>query len=176
MLVADDMPIDQHYVFNPNELFDRPMDDLVVDLESKVILEAHLQCAGQEMPLSAGDAEYFGPLTKELCETRLSKDKDGWYGFTIYFWARMPDPLSTRYHTNPKFLPFPARHIALRGAQEEKYIVVDVTKQSGGSANVIEEVEISRALFELYEGGVVRCFNCLPVTHLGSLISLPSHL
>ena len=66
----------------------------------------------------------------------------------------------TRYHTNPKFLPYPAKHIALRGAQEEKYTVVDVTKQSGGSANIIEEVEISRALFELYEGGVVRVFNC----------------
>jgi ATP-dependent helicase YprA (DUF1998 family) len=97
-------------------------------------------------------------------------------GSRLIFVARVPDPLSTRYHTNPKFLPFPARHIALRGAQEEKYIVVDVTKQLGGSANIIEEVEISRALFELYEGGVVRRFNYLPVTHLGSLISLPSHL
>jgi DEAD/DEAH box helicase domain-containing protein len=71
----------------------------------------------------------------------------------------------TRYHTNPKFLPYPAKHIALRGAQEEKYTVVDVTKQSGGSANIIEEVEISRALFELYEGGVVRVFNCRPVMY-----------
>jgi DEAD/DEAH box helicase domain-containing protein len=49
-----------------------------VDLESKVILEAHLQCAGQEMPLSLADEVYFGPLTKELCETKLKMDKDGW--------------------------------------------------------------------------------------------------
>lgn len=85
MLVADDLPIDEHYVQNPDDLFDKPMDDLVVDLGSKVILEAHLQCAGQEMPLSAEDADYFGPLTKELCETRLSKDKDGWYESSILF-------------------------------------------------------------------------------------------
>lgn len=51
--------------------------------------------------------------------------------------------------------------MALRGAQEEKYTVIDVTKQSGGNASIIEEVEISRALFELYEGGVVCHFNCL---------------
>jgi DEAD/DEAH box helicase domain-containing protein len=78
VFVADNLPIDQHYVQNSNELFNKPMDDLVVDLESKVILEAHLQCAGQEMPLSVEDSAYFGPLMKELCETKLSKDKDGW--------------------------------------------------------------------------------------------------
>ena len=83
MFVADDLPIDQHYVHNPDELFNKPMDDLIVDLESKVILEAHLQCAGQEMPLSADDAVYFGPLMEELCKTRLSKDKEGWYESTI---------------------------------------------------------------------------------------------
>ena len=59
-----------------------------------------------------------------------------------------------RYHTNPKFLPYPARHIALRGAQEEKYTVIDVTR-SGARLKIVEEVEVSRALFEIYEGGVV---------------------
>lgn len=51
-----------------------------MDLESKIVLEAHLQCAGEEMPLSLADEEYFGPLTRELCETKLTKDKDGWWG------------------------------------------------------------------------------------------------
>lgn len=74
----------------PEDLFDRDTEDLIIDLDSKVILEAHLQCAGHEMPLTGEDEEYFGPLTKEICETRLRKDKDGWY------------------HTHPKFLPFPA--------------------------------------------------------------------
>jgi DEAD/DEAH box helicase domain-containing protein len=78
VLVADALPVDQHYVQAPDDLFDRPIEDLIVDLESKVILEAHLQCAGQEMPLSLEDDIYFGPLTKEICETRLTKDKDGW--------------------------------------------------------------------------------------------------
>ena len=65
-------------VTNPDELFDKPTDDLVVDLESKVVVEAHLQCAGHEMPVSLEDEVYFGPLMRELCETRLVKDSDGW--------------------------------------------------------------------------------------------------
>ena len=78
VLVADTLPIDQYYLNNPDELFDKPTEELIIDLESKVILESHLQCAGQEMPLSPDDELYFGPLTRELCETRLVKDKDGW--------------------------------------------------------------------------------------------------
>ncbi|KAH9951273.1 DEAD/H helicase [Amylocystis lapponica] len=138
VFVAEAWPVDQHFVKYPNELFDKPTEDLIIDLDNKVILEAHLQCAGQEMPLTLEDETYFGPLMKELCETRLAKDKDGWY------------------HTHPKFLPFPAKHVTLRGAEEEKYSVVDVSNlgKPGGTARIIEEVEVSRALFEIYEGGI----------------------
>lgn len=145
MFVADSLPVDQHFVNSPEELFDRDTEDLIVDLDSKVILEAHLQCAGHEMPLTLDDEEYFGPLTREICETRLRKDDDGWY------------------HTHPKFLPFPAKHVSLRGAEEEKYSVIDISKvgKPGGTARIIEEVEVSRALFELYEGAVVCQLNTL---------------
>lgn len=63
---------------HPEDLFDKPIEDLVFDLESKVILEAHLQCAAHEMPLCKDDHVYFGPSLGELCDTKLSKDKDGW--------------------------------------------------------------------------------------------------
>ena len=128
------------------------MDDLIVDLQSKVILEAHLQCASHEMPLSIEDEVYFGPLMKDLCEAKLLKDADGWWVSILQLISRLTK--LNRYHTNPKFLPSPAKHIALRGAQEEKYTLVDVTK-SGTQLKIVEEVEVSRALFEIYEGGVV---------------------
>ncbi|KAI0080595.1 DEAD/H helicase [Panus rudis PR-1116 ss-1] len=136
--VADGFPVDKHYAAHPDELFDKPMSDLLVDTESKVIIEAHLQCAAHEMPIvTPDDDQYFGPATKELCETALLKDKDGWY------------------HTHPKFLPYPAKHISLRGVEEEKYMVVDVTRvDKGGQPRILEEVELSRALFEIYEGAV----------------------
>jgi hypothetical protein len=67
------------------------------------------------------------------------------------------DLQTIRYHTHPKYLPSPAKNVHLRGAAEEKYTVVDIPKQ-GEPARIIEEVEISRALFELYEGAVVSPF------------------
>lgn len=78
VLVPDGLPVDNHHMEHADDLFDKPVDDLVVDLDSKVILEAHLQCAGFEMPLCGDDEFYFGPHTLELCETRLRKDKEGW--------------------------------------------------------------------------------------------------
>jgi hypothetical protein len=46
--------------------------------------------------------------------------------------------------------------ILLGGAQEEKYMVVEVRDDAvQQSTRVLEDIEFSRALFELYEGGVV---------------------
>ena len=95
LLVAGSEPMDQHYAINPDELFDKSMDNLVVDLESPVILEgqlqpeksvsyanvfqAHLQCAANEMPISVKqDEKYFGVAMGKICQERLVRDKDGW--------------------------------------------------------------------------------------------------
>ncbi|RPD79912.1 P-loop containing nucleoside triphosphate hydrolase protein [Lentinus tigrinus ALCF2SS1-7] len=138
VFVADALPVDQHYINNPEELFDRSTNDLMVDLDSKVILEAHLQCAAHEIPLTGEDEKYFGPNMKDICETKLEKDREGWY------------------HTHPRYLPYPAKHVSIRGIEEEKYSVVDVTRvgRPGGTAQILEEIELSRALFEIYEGAV----------------------
>ncbi|KAH9946253.1 P-loop containing nucleoside triphosphate hydrolase protein [Epithele typhae] len=136
--IADTLPIDQHYINNPEQLFDRGTDDLVVDLDSKIVIEAHLQCAAHEMPLTDEDEQYFGPNMKEICEAKLHKDREGWY------------------HTHHRYLPYPSKHVSLRGIEDEKYSVVDVTRvgRPGGNAVMLEEVELSRALFEIYEGAV----------------------
>ncbi|KAG1730617.1 DEAD H helicase [Suillus lakei] len=138
VLVAENLPIDQNYVESPDKLYNQPMDDLTVDIESKVIIEAHLQCAAHEMPLSKDDVVYFGASLGELCDSKLRKDKDGWY------------------HPHPKFLPYPAKHISIRGADDDKYTVIDVTKVGlpNGVPRIMEEIELSRAIFELYEGGM----------------------
>ncbi|KXN90485.1 Putative ATP-dependent helicase HRQ1 [Leucoagaricus sp. SymC.cos] len=134
VLVADPFPIDQYYVNHPEELFEQAMEDLVLDLDSPVILEAHLQCAGHEMPICREDEKYFGPLMHGICERKLLRDKDDWY------------------HAHPNFLPYPSRFISIRGVQEEKYMVVAMKNDAADT--VLEEVEVSRAMFEIYEGGV----------------------
>ncbi|KAJ7771770.1 hypothetical protein B0H16DRAFT_1660723 [Mycena metata] len=137
LYVAEHLPIDQYYVNNPTKLFEGRVEDLVVDLDNEILLEAHLQCAAEEMPICQADSSFFGPLMQKLCDTRLRVDKDGWY------------------HTHPKFLPFPSKHISIRGVQEDVYTVVDVTRFiQSGTMHQLEELEISRAIFEIYEGGV----------------------
>ena len=78
MLITDQNAIDQHYLLNPEELFSSPTESLAVELNSSVILEAHLQCASHEMPLCLDDESYFGPLFRDICEAKLVKDKQGW--------------------------------------------------------------------------------------------------
>ena len=78
VLVADSLPLDQYYVQYPDELHNKRGDDLLVDLDSRVILEAHLQCAAFEMPLTEEDSTYFGSRLQQICDACLSKDKDGW--------------------------------------------------------------------------------------------------
>ncbi|KAJ4488352.1 DEAD/H helicase [Lentinula aciculospora] len=135
IFIAEGLPIDQYYLNNPSELFDKITDNLIVDLDNEIILEAHLQCAAYEMPVCFEDEIYFGPLLKKICRLKLHQDADGWY------------------HTHNKYLPSPSKHVSIRGIQEDKYVLVDVTK-SVVSAKILEEIEISRAIFEVYEGGV----------------------
>lgn len=110
------------------------MADLVIDLTNPVILEGHLQCAANEMPLSLdADSQYFGPLFHDVCKLRLTKDQDGWY------------------HTHASCRPRPSSLVSIRGSDEVKYTVVDVTHQAerNGRTSILEEVEISRAIFEV---------------------------
>ena len=76
----------------------------------------------------------------------------------VYVYAH---DLLNRYHTHPRYLPYPSKHVSIRGIEEEKYSVVDVTRvgKPNGVAYILEEIELSRALFEIYEGAVVRVLN-----------------
>lgn len=138
VLVVDTYGIDQHYAKNPNELFEKTTDNLFVDLENRIILEAHLQCAAEEMPINViEDVQYFGSQLGEICETRLKADSDGWY------------------HPHPQYLPYPSKHVSIRGAKEGTYTIIDITRIArGGEARILEEIEDSRVLFEAYEGAI----------------------
>ena len=105
--------------------------------------------------------------------------REGWKrtataGEVVYFLSFELVDKEHRYHTHPKFLPSPSKHVSIRvyylmnlirncpyiillgGALEEKYLVVEVRDSTvRQSTHVLEDIEFSRALFELYEGGVV---------------------
>ncbi|KAK9457334.1 hypothetical protein V1511DRAFT_476202 [Dipodascopsis uninucleata] len=136
VVVGDSYPVDQHYMKNPGELFESPLTDVVVDLDNILVLEAHVQCAAFESPINIDeDKTFFGPKLKDIAENRLV----------------CVDHENMLYESHPRFMPWPSSHVSLREGDEEMYAVVDVT---GGRNIVIEEIEVSRITFTLYEGAV----------------------
>jgi len=100
VLIAENLPIDRHYVNNPANLFNNPTSDLPVDLDNKVILEAHLQCAGQEMPLSLEDEKILWPLFKEILRDEAGQ-KTQKAGKDVFYGTAFVLHTITRYLTHP---------------------------------------------------------------------------
>ncbi|KAK4989381.1 ATP-dependent 3'-5' DNA helicase [Elasticomyces elasticus] len=134
VLIGDCFPTDQYYMQNPDEIFTKPNCELQVDLTNMLVLEGHVQCAANEMPVrSDEDAAYFGKLLPEVCRDRMRKDDLGFY------------------HTDERFLPHPSRYVAIRDTEDSHFAIIDTTN---GRNVVLEELEASRAFYTIYEGGI----------------------
>ncbi|EGC48587.1 conserved hypothetical protein [Histoplasma capsulatum var. duboisii H88] len=134
ILVGDSYATDQYYMRNPDELFTKPNCELQVDLRNELVLEGHVQCAAFEMPIKPDeDTEYFGPQLHEFAYTRLTKDSLGFY------------------HCHERFRPHPSKCVAIRDTENNHYAIIDTTNNRNA---VIEEIEESRVIFSIYEGGI----------------------
>ena len=134
ILLGDPLPVDQHYMQNPDDLFSMPNAEPQIDLANVITFEAHLQCAALELPINPSeDAVYFGNDLARLCEDHLVKDDLG------------------LYHTHPRFQPQPHAHVAIRDAEDEQFAIIDV---SFNRNVVLEELEASRATFTIYDGAI----------------------
>jgi DEAD/DEAH box helicase domain-containing protein len=130
--VGDAHPLDQHYMRNPDELFTKPNASLNIDVENNLILTSHLQCAAYEMPVHPiTDCKYFGNEVRRLCQECLVEDEEGFY------------------HCHPKYRPYPSLSVNIRGIEEEVYAVIDITNNKN---ILMEEIDVSRAIFSIYEG------------------------
>jgi DEAD/DEAH box helicase domain-containing protein len=56
VLIGLDDPLDQYYMRHPRDLFGRPHEHALIDPSNPYVLEQHLPCAAQELPLSRGSA------------------------------------------------------------------------------------------------------------------------
>lgn len=134
VLVGDCFPTDQFYMDNPDEIFSKPNCELQVDLQNMLVLEGHIQCAAYEMPIRADeDQVYFSSSLPEVARERLIKDSMGFY------------------HCHDRYRPQPSKYVAIRDTEDGHFAVVDITNDRN---TVLEEVEPSRALFTIYEGGI----------------------
>ena len=61
ILVAFENQLDQYFMNNPDFFFDKPHENVIIDLSNHILQEAHLLCAAKELTLKKDEAmDYFG--------------------------------------------------------------------------------------------------------------------
>ena len=89
VLLARENPLDAYLLQHPELILDAPVEAAVCHPENPHILGPHLAAAAQELPLTADDARWFGPvmptLAVHLAKGRVLRDRGG-----RWFWTR-PD-------------------------------------------------------------------------------------
>lgn len=142
--VAFDGALDQFFMRNPEKLFEAPIEHASVDYQNPMLLEQHLVCACNEFPLmlegDPNDVEYFGSTA---AVSILDAQKRCLLG-------RNPECAGDkRWFYIGKSDYGPAALVNLRAIDEKVWTVFDEVTQK-----VVEEIEESKAFFQVYEGAV----------------------
>ncbi|XP_024970556.1 uncharacterized protein LOC112509694 isoform X2 [Cynara cardunculus var. scolymus] len=139
--VAFEGPLDQYFMKYPQKLFRGPIECCHVDAKNPQVLEQHLICASLEHPLSVlHDEKYFGPGLKTSI---LSLKRKGYVSTDP---SRGPSAEIWNYIGHEKM---PSHAVSLRAIEAERYKVIDIK-----SDQVLEEIEESKAFFQVYDGAV----------------------
>ena len=137
-----------------------------MDANNPQLLEQHVCCACAELPVTEEeDGCYFGPglsaaMDSLVAQSKLSDElsKQGDY-HSVYMSielmcvtglvSRHPHTTNTRALYYSGVLDTPAAAISLRAIDPERYAIVN--EEDG---DVIEEIEESKAFYEVYDGAV----------------------
>ncbi|XP_059640822.1 uncharacterized protein LOC132282982 isoform X2 [Cornus florida] len=141
IFVAFEGPLDQYFMKFPQKLFKSPIECCHIDAQNYQVLEQHLVCAALEHPLSlVHDENYFGPgLKNAVMELKIKG-------------ALSVDPSrdsSARIWSYIGHEKMPSHGVNIRAIETERYKVIDKQKNE-----VLEEIEESKAFFQVYEGAV----------------------
>ncbi|KAG0545729.1 hypothetical protein BDA96_02G387400 [Sorghum bicolor] len=139
--VAFEGPLDQYFMKFPHKLFGRPIEHCQVDSHNLKVLGQHLACAAYEHPLCLQyDECYFGSTLDRVMTTL--KDK----GYIIN--NRAGSFCSSMWnYIGPERSPSQA--VSIRAIEQDKYKVIDKLNN-----RLLEEIEESKAFFQVYEGAV----------------------
>ena len=132
-LLAQENPLDQYLMRNPDFFFSKNFDNAIINPDNPYILKPHLLCAAWEKPLEAKDEEFFGEISTMLAELeqegKLRKRHERW-------------------HPAPS-ISYPAQDINIRSTSGQNYAVVD-----GREGRLLETVEASVAFFQVHPGAI----------------------
>ncbi|ONM59488.1 nucleic acid binding [Zea mays] len=125
----------------PHKLFGRSIEHCQVDSHNLKVLEQHLPCAAYEHPLCVQyDECYFGSSLDSVMTTL--KDK----GYIINNRAG-PFSSSMWNYIGPE--KSPSQAVSIRAIEQDRYKVIDKL-----NSRLLEEIEESKAFFQVYEGAV----------------------
>ena len=133
-LIAQQNPLDQYLMHNPDFIFSRNFDNAIINPDNPYILKPHLLCAAWEKPVEDKDGEFFGRNTSAMLaeleqEGKLRKRQERW-------------------HPAPS-VSYPAQDINIRATSGENYAVMD-----GREGCLLETVEASVAFFQIHPGAI----------------------
>jgi DEAD/DEAH box helicase domain-containing protein len=132
-LIAQQNPLDQYLMRNPDFFFSKNFDNAIINPGNPYILKPHLLCAAWEKPLEDNDEEIFGETSALLAELeqegRLRRRHERW-------------------HPTPS-ISYPAQEINIRATSGQNYAVID-----GRDGCLLETVEASVAFFQVHPGAI----------------------
>ena len=134
VMIGQANPLDQYFMRNPSDFFDKAHEHALVAPSNPYILEPHLLCAAYEWPLSPSDVELFGEGVKENMR-RLEEEGS-------------LKQVKGRLHLTPE-IDYPAEVVNIRSASRRNYQVV-----LEGSGRVIETVDEGTAFSQAHPGAV----------------------
>jgi len=134
-LVAQNNPLDQYFMHNPDFFFGKPFESALINWENINILHSHLLCAAWEMNIDEKDKEYFGD-TLDAASVELGHE------------GKLRDA-GGRWHIAPQ-LSHPAQDVNIRTASSNEYQLLDASK----GYQVLETVEEDHAFWQVHPGAI----------------------
>ena len=134
VMIGQANPLDQYFMRNPSDFFDKAHEHALVSPSNPYILEPHLLCAAYEWPLASADVKLFGEGMKEVV-SRLEAEGS----------LRQ---MKGRWHITPE-IDYPAEGVNIRSASRSNYQVV-----IEGTGRVIETVDEATAFSQVHPGAV----------------------
>ena len=133
ILVGIDTPINQYIMQHPGFIFERPIEQAVVDCDNPFVVLGHLHCATAELPVTESDAKRFGYATDLALEV-LEEQKKTYHTGGVWYHASSEQP---------------AHEVRLRGYGDESTVIMDAD-----SGKVIDRLDKFRALRIFYPGAI----------------------
>lgn len=132
ILVAFENQLDQYFMKNPEFFFDKPHENVVIDLNNEKLLNNHIICAANELPLSDEELKSVFNVNEEFVDNIIrNRDLRKSAGFYIY-----------PYDENPAF------EFSLDQISNEIFSVMNGNQ-------LIERIERSQMYREAHEGAIL---------------------